>query len=888
MRTGLLLLVAMTLSSVCFSQPRWYNDYTSLTSGSDIRSNVIGLDNATSLMLSGPSVAKLDINGDVLWQKKLVGIGAFFNGEVLSDGTVILVGKGQENFPQGNLDTVLLFNIDQDGEVLWSKELLHDSKSVGGLCVKSVGDSCLYIGGWRSDEQEGVDELNALMLKTSLLGEPISAVSFDVQMSVYDFEVTEDGGVVGAGCLFQNDVSDLETGALSYFGVDANFSSPWWRTADFGEGTSSAVGVEKWGDEYVIAGTVDESDLVLLEVTEEGNFFQNARYNGVDDFQARRLTRLNSNEFMILADQYHNSDGGGIVYVNPVTLSTFNLAQIQLATMFVNGEETDRYAVGCNPLTDGSYALSTRAGELIECYKLFPNEVLPDCALGQPNLTVTMNELTPEPVAGITSTSLELSQVTAPALNAFTSDQANHCGGSYCDFEVNVLSNAPVQCGGSLFEFFTNTEGIMSYAWYFDDELMSNEAEFEITIEEFGFYEVRLEIISENYCPAFDILNVTAQLTPEPELTVADTVAICEGETLQISTTEDYNFYQWSNASIQPTINTPLAGEFWVTVTGENGCQATSDTTTVLLGEIPMPFVELTGDTLFCADESVTIGTQEFAEYEWTFDQDVQSFETSMPGPYFVHVITDLGCEGQSDTLWIDTLAVPTPVVLADGPLSWCLTDGQTVGLGANDAYENVIWSNNVSDSSITVSNSGIYSYTATAFNGCVALSDTVFVIAWLDPVITFEEIMDSAGEDCVGSAEISVLAETATYTIEWSGDPAEESETVQFLCPGDQTVTVTDENGCSTTESFNIGTGENVEELEAAGIRIYPNPVADVLNIQTVNDIPRLTLVDSRGRVVLDIVNPSRLDLSQFESGLYQLTFWMADGPITAGVLKK
>ncbi|MCS3868878.1 hypothetical protein J3D55_001794 [Chryseobacterium ginsenosidimutans] len=73
------------------------------------------------------------------------------------------------------------------------------------------------------------------------------------------------------------------------------------------------------------------------------------------------------------------------------------------------------------------------------------------------------------------------------------------------------------------------------------------------------------------------------------------------------------------------------------------------------------------------------------------------------------------------------------------------------------------------------------------------------------------------------------------------------------------------------------LGTSETVS---TKGIKVYPNPFADVLNISDVKDVKSISIVDIAGRLVKTIEKPSStLHLGELNSGMYIIILNMNDG---------
>jgi phosphoglycerate dehydrogenase-like enzyme len=97
----------------------------------------------------------------------------------------------------------------------------------------------------------------------------------------------------------------------------------------------------------------------------------------------------------------------------------------------------------------------------------------------------------------------------------------------------------------------------------------------------------------------------------------------------------------------------------------------------------------------------------------------------------------------------------------------------------------------------------------------------------------------------------------------------------------GDEiTVDVTANSGCyvdntvtSIIETSQVDICVSVDELEAAGISVFPNPAVDVLQIQTTGNT-NIELLDASGRLikVLNINGQSTINVSEYAAGNYLL----------------
>lgn len=97
---------------------------------------------------------------------------------------------------------------------------------------------------------------------------------------------------------------------------------------------------------------------------------------------------------------------------------------------------------------------------------------------------------------------------------------------------------------------------------------------------------------------------------------------------------------------------------------------------------------------------------------------------------------------------------------------------------------------------------------------------------------------------------------------------------------------------GCynDTTISIEIPNFADVEELAAAGIHIYPNPVEDILTIENTSSQGNLQLLDINGRIVyqdLLLNGIQRINLQHLSQGVYQLKVDLELNTYTQKIIK-
>jgi hypothetical protein len=122
------------------------------------------------------------------------------------------------------------------------------------------------------------------------------------------------------------------------------------------------------------------------------------------------------------------------------------------------------------------------------------------------------------------------------------------------------------------------------------------------------------------------------------------------------------------------------------------------------------------------------------------------------------------------------------------------------------------------------------------------------------------------------GSITTTVSGGSGVYTYEWSNGAS--TADVAELEIGEYTLTVTDENGCTVSESFTIG-GVTAARNEIISLNIYPNPTSDVLNIKYSALIKSIRLYDVQGKAIETMnidSNEAKISLAHYPAGLYYI----------------
>lgn len=296
----------------------------------------------------------------------------------------------------------------------------------------------------------------------------------------------------------------------------------------------------------------------------------------------------------------------------------------------------------------------------------------------------------------------------------------------------------------------------------------------------------------------------------------------------------DYS-YIWSGpngfVSNQRSPENLEAGQFWVTVMDANGCSY-SDTIiltepdSIVVNAFPNSYngfgVSCFGGNDGRIDLETTGGIPGY-QYQWSHGDFAEDVDSLIAGVYTVTVVDTNGCEGMLSV----TLNQPTPIsisVVDSVPVS-CngANTGQVQVLGSgglpNYTYE---WSNGDADAVLSGVSAGSYQVVVSDINGCQdSLSVTLN-----EPDVLSVSVQQITATTCFnandGAAEILASGGTGDYGYIWQPS-LDNTPVVIGLSGGSQIYTVTDENGCSVTDTLVVPEPDQVSIITSNDTTVCP-----------------------------------------------------------------
>ncbi|MBT3207713.1 MAG: T9SS type A sorting domain-containing protein [Bacteroidetes bacterium] len=293
--------------------------------------------------------------------------------------------------------------------------------------------------------------------------------------------------------------------------------------------------------------------------------------------------------------------------------------------------------------------------------------------------------------------------------------------------------------------------------------------------------------VSNPGCSVSDSMTTEVFDNPIVDLTTQPT-PLCDGDIFPAQATAGYASYLWSDGSANNTLDILVDGTYSVTVTSINGCSSADD---VMVEFTSLPTPNFPVEINECEGATVTLDAGPGSMFYWNYDT-IPSFTQFLivdtTGSYWVEVVY-MGCSG------FDTVEVtfnPNPVALIVGESESC--EGETVTLEVNvaDFYS---WSTGETTQVIDVTASGTYSCEITNIFGCSG-TDSHNVTFFPNPSFSIV----STGLLCEGET-ITLTADIAVPEYSWFDGSTTQS--IEITSSGTYDVTVTDNNGCSGTNSI-------------------------------------------------------------------------------------
>ena len=263
--------------------------------------------------------------------------------------------------------------------------------------------------------------------------------------------------------------------------------------------------------------------------------------------------------------------------------------------------------------------------------------------------------------------------------------------------------------------------------------------------------------------------------------------------------------YSWTSGGAVATENNLSPGNYTCTITDTNGCVITQSfvITAPPALNLASAYTDIlcNGGSTGSATVNVSGGTPGYT-YAWT-SGGTGATENNLPAGNYTCTVTD--SNGCTITQVFTLTQPPALTVSATATNSNCLnpTGTATANPAGGTGPFSYAWSDGQTSQTANTLAAGTYTVTVTDTNGCTQTATATVAYNNLPTttILSQSDVLCNGGT--TGTATAGATGGTGPYGYSWSN--SQTGATATGLAAGTYTVTVTDANGCVTTQSVNI-----------------------------------------------------------------------------------
>ncbi len=410
---------------------------------------------------------------------------------------------------------------------------------------------------------------------------------------------------------------------------------------------------------------------------------------------------------------------------------------------------------------------------------------------------------------------------------------------------VNILAQGGViTCANTRIQLISSAGTTATYNWTGPNNFTSTLQN--PIVDGIGDYTVKA--ITDNGCTSETTVAVTAENTI-PTITTQNGIINCGAINTQLnataSTTVTYNWTGPNNfQSIAQNPTVTEAGIYHLKVTAINGCS--SETNVIVTKENTIPTITAQDAIINCGRVNTQLNAtaSTTVTYNWTGPNNFQSIAqnpmVTEAGTYHLQVTAINGCS--SETNVIVTKENTQPVIVAKGgqldcnhPMTTFVVNTAEVDLKYSWTGPNGFISN---EKTPTVDKAGTYQLIAGKDAGCTTTIEVIVAEDYTTPTVAIK------GEDITCAKDKVILKALSndniqTYTWGNTNGIISNDQAIEVAAAGTYELTVTNENGCVTTEMFtvNAATDLPVFELKANDLSCA-NPASELKVVYSGTDL--------------------------------------------------
>jgi len=323
-----------------------------------------------------------------------------------------------------------------------------------------------------------------------------------------------------------------------------------------------------------------------------------------------------------------------------------------------------------------------------------------------------------------------------------------------------------------------------------------------ITVALPGNYTVT--VTSLNGCTSSCSANVS--IAQAPVCNITGNTTICPGTSTELCAPSGLNSYLWSTGATTSCINVSVGGNYSVMVTSSLGCTSTCD---VNVTENELPVCSIIQNGTYCGAVSspqlcATIG---MSAYLWSTGATTRCIDVPSAGTYTVTITNSSGCTATCSQ-YVSPGTPITSINFSKTNIScFGVLDGSVcvTSVSGGTAPLTYLWSNGVTNACITNLGIGTYTVTVTDVNGCTQMRKTTITQPGSAVSCNVSNFGNASCSACDGFATVIASGGSFNYSYSWNSVPVQTTATATGLCAGVYFVTVSDQNGCTSSCSVSI-----------------------------------------------------------------------------------
>ena len=284
-----------------------------------------------------------------------------------------------------------------------------------------------------------------------------------------------------------------------------------------------------------------------------------------------------------------------------------------------------------------------------------------------------------------------------------------------------------------------------------------------------------------------------------PVVSAGGATTICEGGSVMLSVAGSSVDYEWNNGATTSSIEASDAGNYFVTVSDDNGCEAISAAINVSYYIAEPASINATGDLEFCEGSSIQLIASEGTGFEWSSGQDTQAIEVTESGDYTV-VVTGL-CESTTSesTVSVQVHATPGEPTITDmsfmppAAVTFTVSGGTDVRWYTSEAATTPVYEGS--------------SYTTPSLSSTTSY--------WVEDVLSYGGIEGSGGRTEADSDSDGAYLTSTSYYLKFDAytDIVIHTVKVDAQGSGNRTVKLVDNGGATLTQAT-INIPDGVSEI--------------------------------------------------------------------------